>query len=332
LENLKDRYNGFSFDGKQLLYNPFSMLSFFHDEKFSNYWMESGSNTLIRKFLMNKGLTADQFQGINYSYNSARTPGEIEATPPEGFLYQSGYLTLRYVDEMNFTLEYPNREVREAISILFLETVGSKPSDIDAASAELSGCLASVDISGIISVLARLLAGICYNDHLDALRSPVARTVQKVIRIFTGQHSGAAPLQEQSSALADFLLRSKGESYYRSLLQACFWMAGAKVNPEKKENLGRLDLEVYFAPLTYVIELKLSKNAKGGPAAVREGMDHIHERGYGLASKNPIFVSVAIGRAERNIVCCLFEKDGHETFVKVDLKDKAKPSISHEKN
>ncbi|MDR1038400.1 MAG: AAA family ATPase, partial [Deltaproteobacteria bacterium] len=36
LENLKDRYNGFSFDGKQLLYNPFSMLSFFHDEKFSN--------------------------------------------------------------------------------------------------------------------------------------------------------------------------------------------------------------------------------------------------------------------------------------------------------
>ncbi|MDR1035739.1 MAG: PD-(D/E)XK nuclease domain-containing protein [Deltaproteobacteria bacterium] len=167
-------------------------------------------------------------------------------------------------------------------------------------------------------VLYRLLAGISYTDHLDALRSPVVRILQKIIQKFTGQDSSAAPLQEQSSALADFLVKSKGESYYRSLFQACFWMAGAKVTPEKQENLERLDPEVFFAPLTYVFELKMLENARGANTAIRKGMLQIRQRGYGLASKYPVFVSIAIGKAERNIVGCIFEKDGQETVIDVE--------------
>ncbi|MDR1314135.1 MAG: PD-(D/E)XK nuclease domain-containing protein, partial [Deltaproteobacteria bacterium] len=110
----------------------------------------------------------------------------------------------------------------------------------------------------------------------------------------------------------------KGESYYRSLLQTCLWMAGAKVTLEKPENLGRLDLEVVYGSVTYVWELKISENAKGAAAAARAGMDQIHRRGYGQASDTPVLVSLAIGKEERNIVGCIFERNGRETALKIE--------------
>ncbi|MDR1039421.1 MAG: AAA family ATPase, partial [Deltaproteobacteria bacterium] len=64
LDAIRDYYDGFSFDGKTMLYCPFSILSFFADAQsfisngqFANYWMESGSNTLVRKFLKDKAIT-----------------------------------------------------------------------------------------------------------------------------------------------------------------------------------------------------------------------------------------------------------------------------------
>jgi hypothetical protein len=106
-------------------------------------------------------------------------------------------------------------------------------------------------------------------------------------------------------------------------------MAGAKVTAEKGGNLGNLDLEVCLGTLNYVFELKMSKNARGAVAAAMRGMHQIHSRGYGLSMKNPILVSIVIGRAERNIVCCLFEKDGHEACITVEYGGEDAPSLSH---
>ncbi|MDR1312978.1 MAG: AAA family ATPase, partial [Deltaproteobacteria bacterium] len=43
LNKIKDYYDGFSFDGKTEVYNPFSVISFFAEKVFGNFWMESGS-------------------------------------------------------------------------------------------------------------------------------------------------------------------------------------------------------------------------------------------------------------------------------------------------
>jgi hypothetical protein len=45
-------------------------------------------------------------------------------------------------------------------------------------------------------------------------------------------------------------------------------------------------------------------------------MDQIHRRGYGGASETPVLVSLAVGKAERNVVGCLFKKSGRETALK----------------
>ncbi|MDR1312256.1 MAG: AAA family ATPase, partial [Deltaproteobacteria bacterium] len=170
LNKLKEYYDGFSFDGENEVYNPFSVLSFFKARKFGNFWMASGSNTVVRKYLLDKALTVDQFQGKEMNYSQASAPGEIDATSPAGFLYQSGYLTLRAKDDGAYLLDYPNSEVREAISTLFMENFTSDWEGIGKSGRELGEKLASGDIAGTVGVLIQLLAGIHYRDHLDANR------------------------------------------------------------------------------------------------------------------------------------------------------------------
>ncbi|MDR1035735.1 MAG: PD-(D/E)XK nuclease domain-containing protein [Deltaproteobacteria bacterium] len=252
----------------------------------------------------------------------------------------------------------------------------------------------------MVKVFTKLLAGICYYDHLDALGGSPTKTVKTDIRKVTSantigdplpkqpyfpvqpsvppsgplpssgpvqpsvplpphgpvqapgpwQASGPwqayGPLQpsgpwqasvpwqpsgsenpswplhplvpEEPAKKDEQLENTKSESFYRSILQACLWMAGARVTPEKLENLGRLDLEVVFGNLTYVIEIKMTKNSRGAAQTVRAGMKQINARGYGRASDRPILVSLAIGREERNIVGCLFERDGQVTKVRVE--------------
>jgi hypothetical protein len=319
LNKLKKYYDGFSFDGKNEVYNPFSVISFFAEKEFGNFWMESGSNTVVRKYLRDKALTVDQFQGQEMDYSEARQPGEIDATSPAGFLYQSGCLTLRAKDGGAYLLDYPNSEVREAVSKLFMENFTSDWGAIGKSGRELGDRLASVDIAGMVRVFIKLLAGICYYDHLDAGRVPLVRTLKKILRKIPGVNRLESSDESKSANLAEKLLKTRGDSYYRSLLQTCLWMAGAKVTPEKPENLGRLELEVVYGSLTYVIELKISENANGAARAARSGMDQIYSRGYGGASETPVLVSLAVGKAERNIVGCIFKRNGRETAL--EFKD-----------
>jgi hypothetical protein len=331
LDEIRDYYDGFSFDGTTRLYNPFSLLCFLSDRlyypkrQFTNYWMKSGSNTLIRKFLVDETLTAEQFQGMKVDEAFASDPGEIDETSPAGFLYQAGYLTLRDTGDNEYTLDYPNREVSSAVSTLFLQNLGISSSwqRISELGDELTRHLSVGDVPGMVSTLFRLLAGIIYTDHLEAFRKPHDGSKGGEDQEDAGSDFRVDKQRKQAAALVEKLFLERGESFYRSIMHAGLWMAGAKVTAEKRENLGRLDLEVVYGALTYVIELKTVKNARGGAAAAKAGMLQMLKKGYGMSSPNPIRVSMAIGKAERNIVACRFKGDGKETVVK--LKALLKP-------
>jgi hypothetical protein len=113
-EKIKGYYYGYSFDGETRLYNPYSILSLFTEGEFKNYWAESGSMPFVRNFLKGKDLTVDKFRNFPVERAFLTSPEEIESTSPQGFLYQTGYLTLRKY-EGEYTLDYPNREVESAL-------------------------------------------------------------------------------------------------------------------------------------------------------------------------------------------------------------------------
>ena len=101
LEEMRAYYDGFSFDGKTRVYNPYSALSFFADpdkypdKAFSNYWFMSGTSYPLVKFMGDRHLTVEQFSGLTITLSSAKEPGPLDKIDAAGFLYQSGYLSLR---------------------------------------------------------------------------------------------------------------------------------------------------------------------------------------------------------------------------------------------
>ena len=86
------------------------------DRDFANYWVYSGRSKMIADYMKNRNLTVEQFRNFPVSSDFVRNPGDMDTTPPEGFLYQSGYLTLRPDINGDLLLDYPNTEVLSAMS------------------------------------------------------------------------------------------------------------------------------------------------------------------------------------------------------------------------
>ena len=123
LYKLKYYYDGFSFNGIVKIYNPFSILNFFDEGKFKNYWHASGSPSFLIKWLKkHKVQTIEQYRHINVASNFLDSH-EIEHADVAGFLFQSGYLTIEKVDENFFILDIPNQEVLSSLSLLFFENI-----------------------------------------------------------------------------------------------------------------------------------------------------------------------------------------------------------------
>ena len=54
LQGLKLWYDGYSFDGATFLYNPFSVLNFFRNNEFRNFWFATGTPTFLVNLLRDK--------------------------------------------------------------------------------------------------------------------------------------------------------------------------------------------------------------------------------------------------------------------------------------
>jgi hypothetical protein len=200
-------------------------------------------------------------------------------------------------------------EVRQAISALFLANLNISRAGGGKSGKQLGMLLAARDVPGMVELLWHLYAGICYDDHSAADREPQPGKFERDLSEAFDLDLSADELQRRASDLAEKIKRKIGEGFYRSVLQAALWAAGANVIPEKHEFIGRPDLEVVYGDLTYVIELKMADDANSGSEADWAGMNQIRKQKYGLASDNPVRVSIAIGRNERNIVACLFSID-----------------------
>lgn len=123
LLRLKDYYDGFSFDGKHTLYNPFSVMQCLKKAEFGNYWYESGSPSFIVKWMKDHDIKEpEKYRHIQVRSDFTGSK-EIENADPASFLYQSGYLTVEKKEERLFTLDYPNREVLDSLSGMYLELI-----------------------------------------------------------------------------------------------------------------------------------------------------------------------------------------------------------------
>jgi hypothetical protein len=119
IDAMRSYYDGFSFDGRTRLYNPFSTLSLFREGEFKNYWYDTATPSYLAEYVRRHDLEAEQFRGL-VVHEDFTSYADIDQSPPESWLFQAGYLTIREKRGGRITLDYPNMEAREATSELFL--------------------------------------------------------------------------------------------------------------------------------------------------------------------------------------------------------------------
>ena len=122
-ENLHDEilawYDGYSWDGKTRVINPFSLLSFFVQKRFGSFWYVSGSPKFLMDLIKKDPGAYTNLKNLKITEFMLDSP-EIHNIDTELLLFQSGYLTINEVIATKgapvYVLGIPNNEVKEALS------------------------------------------------------------------------------------------------------------------------------------------------------------------------------------------------------------------------
>ena len=117
---LRRYYDGYRFVRRgERLYNPFSLLNVMAKEEFSDYWIESGTPTLLVNQLQRYDLNLESV--VNSKVPVSELSGiDFDSPNIEALLYQTGYVTIKDYDS-NFdevTLGLPNLEVKRGFMSL----------------------------------------------------------------------------------------------------------------------------------------------------------------------------------------------------------------------
>ena len=163
LERMKDYYDGFCFDGRTRLYNPFSVMQCLQKARFANYWYGSGSPTFIVEYMKRHAVQEPEaYRGLSVKDDFAESQ-EIERSRPESFLFQAGYLTIREWEERALVLDYPNQEVLDSIASMYLEHV-YRVEGYEGIGTSLWRSLRGGDLAEAVRLYNTALAGIPYED------------------------------------------------------------------------------------------------------------------------------------------------------------------------
>ena len=141
ISNVKDWYDGYRF-GDSEVYNPWSILNFLQDKELRAYWVDTSGNDLIKDVL--KKITKDTIRALEKLFDGEGLRQNISGTSDlskllnENELWElllfSGYLTIEEkIDQKNYILRLPNKEVKELFKDSFLEKYfgrGNKLSDL----------------------------------------------------------------------------------------------------------------------------------------------------------------------------------------------------------
>jgi hypothetical protein len=275
VDKMENFYDGFSFNGVVKLYNPYSTLRFFEDGFFGNYWFDGGTSQMLATYLKDKNIMVEQFRNYPVSLEFVQNPGEMDSTPIEGFLYQCGFLTLREGITNDFSLDYPNREVLNAMSRLVSRNLLTRSDeDFSRCYTDTINALYTLNCEKLMSALNRLLASIPYEDYRQAAEDNI------IYNAYTF---------------------SPKEWFYRATVLTFFRGCGLVAIAEMHTNKGRADLVLNYKRQIWIIEIKVACKGESPAAKAEEAYRQIFEKNYAKPYPNAICIGMAIDDEKRQI-------------------------------
>jgi hypothetical protein len=255
---IKDRYDGYHFAAmSDDIYNPYSLLNAFADDRLDNYWFVSGTPTfLIRQM--------QHFRTDIMSLDKLVAPSSAFDQPTENMpdalplLYQSGYLTIKDYDQEveAYTLAIPNQEVRIGYTSGLLPVyIGLKASDVQMGfAAKFWRTLKTGDVDLAMREMQTFMAGVPYVEGFKR------------------------KLEDAATA----------EGFYEYTLYLIFSMLNVYVRTQVKCATGRTDMVVWMPDTTYVFEFKVEGTAE-------QALKQIDDCGYAIPYQSNDCCVVKIG-------------------------------------
>jgi hypothetical protein len=264
LDKIRFWYNGYSWDGKTSVYNPFSTLLLFRNKRFDNYWFRTGTPT----FLMNLLKKRNQIQPVLETFQVS--PSVFNSYDPEDIaeiplLFQTGYLTIKEVDSSQTPPKYKLGMPNEEVKVSFLEHLLNAYTEYPLYQ---------------IRILAEKMQQQIYNGDTSALEQNLRLLLANIPNI----------------------LHIDKEAYYHSLFLLLMKVLGFDIHGEIQTNTGRIDAVWQQADLIVVAEVKYSSEGDIDKL-LREAMSQIHDRKYYEAYLDRKVVLMAVAFRGKEVKC-----------------------------
>ena len=263
LAELKANYDGYHFgEEKTDMYNPFSLVKAFNNEKIGSYWFDSATPSSLFEMLANMPpIDINAIDGVECLSSEFDQPFDSYAAPLP-ILYQSGYLTIKSYDrEMDtYTLGFPNHEVRTGFA-------------------------------------ENLFKYVTHTQNRDDRERSVLQLAYRRFR----RDNVIAPFIEALKVFfagVPYMIDDKDEHHFHAMLYTLFVSFGADVVAEDLSAKGRADLTLKMPKGIYIIELKYDDTADN---ALKQIDERGYASKYALDGRPITKVGIAFSSKERNI-------------------------------
>lgn len=254
-------YNGYSWDGVNKVYVPFSTLVFLEQQMFANHWFSTATPSFLLKLLRKQQIPAYELERVGGG-STLVDSADVNNINVHSLLFQTGYLTVKQVrtgisGQAQFILGYPNFEVAQAFQqLLLIDYLGERGERLAGTILlRLEEALSSRNVEGFTNVLKSVFASIPHT-------------------LFLPQ-----------------------EAYYHSLVYLLLKLLGFTILAEPLTNVGRIDAVVELPEAVYILEFKTS-TAKIALDQIRNKQYDLPYRNQG---KPIILLGIAFDQENRNI-------------------------------
>ena len=276
LDNIKKMYNGYSWDGKNFVYNPFSLFNFFESGLMESYWFATGTPNFLINILRKHQLRKTQLKKTKV-YGTFFDSLDIRfGLDPYPLLFQTGYTTIKKIEKergkLRYILGYPNIEVEQAFIQNLIEAITFKtPTIVNQALIELEDALFQKDIEGIRTQLNVLFADLSY-----------------LFQPFEKKKADKNRLEQEFKAW---------EGWFHTVIHLILQFIGIQIHCEVTKHLGRIDAVIEVTDYLYIIEFKLDK-LKIGLKQIKKTK---YARSYYNSTKEIILMGITFNQKKREV-------------------------------
>lgn len=210
------------------IFNPFSLLSAFASKTIQPFWFSTGTPTYLLEMMKKFNFLPTQFKKMDAQATDFDAPTE-NMTSIIPLLYQSGYLTIKDLDEMfgSYTLDIPNREVEIGLMKSFIPNyIMPNTLVVNNTAVDMARALYKGDMDKALQELQTFLGTVPYTDNTNY------------------------------------------EGHYQQIFFIIFSLLGAWADVEVHSPRGRVDVVLTFMQRMYIIELKLNSSAEAAMAQI----------------------------------------------------------------